>query len=174
MKTLFATTLALSTIAVGQLVSAAGHSGTFVFDRISAVQTTATAIVGYSHEAKVLFVATSDDGAIAAIDLSDPATPTANGPAFTLDQSVVENSAIEVGAHQGHPMVFVSSETGAGFTVYEASNPENLVMLADPTATDTGAALDIEYIPASVSPGEQPLITVVDGQGDVIIYQLNQ
>jgi len=174
MKTLLAASFAVSTAFAGQIATAAGHSSTFVFDRVGTVEGAAAAIVGYSDETSTLYVAMADGGLINAVDLSDPANPAAQAQGITLSQDSFANTAVAMGAHQGHPMIFASSATDAGFVVYEASNPENLAMLADPTAADTGPALDIEYIPAAVSPGEQPLIAVVAGDGDIVIYQLNQ
>ena len=71
-------------------------------------------------------------------------------------------------------MVFAPSDTAAGFSVSEVSDPDNKLSLADPTASNTGPALDIEFIAASISPSEQPVVAVVQGDGSIALYLLNQ
>jgi hypothetical protein len=167
--TIPATALALTLL--GHTAMAAGHSSTFTFDKVGGVASDASAIVGYSDETSTLYVSLADKDAIVGIDVADPANPA------MLDMTMAANvsaaaEGLSVGAHQGHPMVFVSSD--AGFSVYEVSNPSELVILADPDVVENGPARDVQFIPAAISPGEQPLIAVVTATGEINIFQLNQ
>jgi len=167
--TIPATALALTLL--GQTAMAAGHSSTFTFEKVGEVASAASAIVGYSDETSTLYVSLVDEDAIVGINVADPANPA------MLDMKIGAKggagaAGLSVGAHQGHPMVFVSSDTG--FSVYEVSNPSEFVILADPEAGEDGPARDVEFIPAAISPGEQPLIAVVTASGEIDLFQLNQ
>lgn len=164
-----ATALALTLL--GHAAIAAGHSSTFTFEKVGGVASAASAIVGYSDETATLYVSLADEDAIVGINVADPASPAMLDMTMAADVSAAADG-LSVGAHQGHPMVFVSSD--AGFSVYEVSNPSEFVILADPDAGVDGPARDVEFIPAAISPGEQPLIAVVTATGEIDIFQLNQ
>lgn len=153
---------------------AAGHSSTFAFDKISEVAGSATAIVGYADETTTLYVTDGEEGKVYGINITDLAAPAALSAMVETGAMAVSASGLTVGQHQGHPMVFTPTDNAAGFTVSEISDPSNKLMLADPTASNTGPALDIEFIAASISPSEQPVVAVVQGDGSVALYQLNQ